>query len=240
MLQDKKVILFDMDGTLIDSVGVWNEVDRRLIAKLGGAEMKNEDIQIQRDTALREYSKHANPYLQYCTFLKEKYNSALSPEQVVDLRYGMANEYLINDIDYKENAEVLLQKLKSMGLTLIITTATKRTSIDIYRKLNTNILQKAPLDEFFFKIYTREDVTEMKPNPEIYYTVMKELGVTPQDCLIFEDSLIGVDAANNAGIEVVVMYDKYSDHEREEINEKADYSFDNYAAVLEAIEAELC
>jgi beta-phosphoglucomutase-like phosphatase (HAD superfamily) len=111
--------------------------------------------------------------------------------------------------------------------------------VDIYRTLNSNIIKKAPLDQFFSNIYTREDVTEIKPNPEIYYKVMGEFNVRPEECLIFEDSLIGVDAANRAGIEVVAMYDKYSDHERKEINEKTDYEFDHYAAVLEVLEAEL-
>ena len=141
-------------------------------------------------------------------------------------------------VDYKPDAERLLQKLKEMGLTLGIVTTTKRTNMEIYRHANQNIQRKAPLDEYFSFIYTREDAREMKPNPEIYHRVLREQQITSEDCLIFEDSLVGVEAANRAGIAVVAMYDRYSDHERDAINARADYRFDRYADVLAVIEAE--
>ena len=238
MFRNKKVILFDMDGTLIDSVGIWNEVDRKLIKQLSGFEIESEEVQMQRDKMLRQFSSDINPYLKYCLFFKEKYNSPLTAEEIVKLRYEIANDFLKNEVDYKKDVEKVLAKLKAYGFTLIITTTSRRSNVDIYRTLNSNIIDKAPLDQFFSNIYTREDVTEIKPNPEIYYKVMGEFNVKSEDCLIFEDSLIGVDAANRAGIEVVVMYDKYSDHERKEINDKADYTFEHYATVLEVLEAE--
>lgn len=239
MIKGKKVVIFDMDGTLVDSVGVWNEVDRKLISELGEKKPEKEDVQFQRDTVLRKFSTASNPYLEYCNYLKEKYGSNLTAEEVVHLRYQIANDYLNNVIDYKKDAEVLLKKLRDCGVMLVIATTTKKSNMDIYRSTNRNIIEKAPLDDFFSIIYTREDATEIKPNPEIYYRVMKELNVTPADCIIFEDSLIGVEAANNAGIEVIAMYDKYSDHEREEINKHANFKFDDYTSVLEAINKEL-
>ena len=70
MFRGKKVIIFDMDGTLIDSVGVWNKVDMELIKELGCLEELNEiEIQQQRDNKLREFSKSENPYIEYCQFL---------------------------------------------------------------------------------------------------------------------------------------------------------------------------
>ena len=66
MLEGKKVILFDFDGTLVDSVGVWNEVDRKLIEELGGKEIQEARIQEQRDSALRAFSTAKNPYEEYC------------------------------------------------------------------------------------------------------------------------------------------------------------------------------
>ena len=65
MFKGKKVIIFDMDGTLIDSVGVWNKVDMELIKELGCLEELNEiEIQQQRDNKLREFSKSENPYIE--------------------------------------------------------------------------------------------------------------------------------------------------------------------------------
>ena len=213
MLKDKKVVIFDMDGTLIDSVGVWNQVDQKLLEVLGETGRAEEDVQAQRDAVLRQYNKAANPYLEYA-------------------------DYLADHVDYKAGAEKLLQLLRSMGFTLVIATTTKKTNMEIYRTKNKNILAKAPLDQFFSAIYTREDAKEIKPSPEIYRRVMLELKVKAEDCLIFEDSLIGIEAANRAGIQVVAMYDRYSDRDRQEINQRADAYFNNFADVLEAIRKE--
>ena len=62
---------------------------------------------------------------------------------------------------------------------------------------------------------------------------MKDLKVSRKDCLVFEDSLIGVEAAKNAGIECVVIEDQYSDAEREQINQLADYQIKSYLELLD-------
>ncbi len=67
---------------------------------------------------------------------------------------------------------------------------------------------------------------------------MKILGVKPSDCLIIEDSLIGVQAGKNASIEVAVMYDKYSDGDRDQINRIADYSFSSFNEIIKQFELE--
>lgn len=239
MLQNKKVIFFDMDGTLIDSVGVWNDIDRKLLLKLGAPQLEQEDVQLQRDTLLRQYRAAQNPYQEYCRYLGEKYQANLTPAEIMKLRYDIATEYLTQVVDYKPDAEHLLRLLKAAGFRLAIVTTTKKGNMDIYRTQNKNIMAKAALADYFSPIYTREDATEIKPSPEIYHRAMRELAVEPKDCLIFEDSLIGVEAANHAGIEVAAMYDQYSDHEREAINQKATYQFADYRAVIAAVTKEL-
>ena len=107
--------------------------------------------------------------------------------------------------------------------------------MDIYCNENTNIISKANIKDYFSILYTREDAKEIKPNPEIYLRILNELKARKEQCLIFEDSLIGIEAASNAGIEVVAMYDKYSDIEREEINKKATYNFNNYREVIQTL-----
>lgn len=236
MFKGKKVIIFDMDGTLIDSVGVWNKVDMELIRKLGCQEELNEfEVQQQRDNKLREFSKSENPYIDYCQFLNTKYSSNLTGEETLKLRYDIAQDYLKNEIDYKEGVPEFLKILKEKNYTLVIASTTRRNNMNIYCNENKNIINKANIKDYFSIVYTREDAKEIKPNPEIYLRVVNELNVNKEECLIFEDSLIGIEAANNAGIDAVAMYDKYSDMERDEINKKAKYSFNNYKEVIEKL-----
>ena len=126
-----------------------------------------------------------------------------------------------------------LVAVKEKNYTLVIASTTRRKNMDIYCNENINIINKANIKDYFSIVYTREDAKEIKPNPEIYLRIVNELKVRKDECLIFEDSLIGIDAANNAEIEAVAMYDKYSDMEREEIEKKATYSFNNYREVIQ-------
>lgn len=237
MFKGKKVIIFDMDGTLIDSVGIWNEVDKNFIKKLGATEELDEtSLQKQRDILLRTFSKAENPYLEYCKTLGKKYHSELSAEQILKLRYDVAQDYLKNKVDYKPYADEFIRKLKEENFVLAIASTTRRDNMRIYQKQNENIMKKAAIDDYFSLVLTREDVKEMKPNPEVFLKVVEELKVKKEECLIFEDTLVGVEAAKNAGMEVVAMYDKYSDGEREEINQIANYQLDNYADAIEMLD----
>lgn len=239
MLENKKVIIFDIDGTLIDSIGIWNKIDERLINTIGTVGIGNTDIGIQRDLKLKEFSKYEDTYLEYFKFLKEKYKSKMSLEQIKKVRYEIADDYLKNDIDYKPDAENVLKYLKQKDFILAIATTTNDGSVEIYKKHNKNIINKANFEDIFSIIYSKSDVKELKPNPEVHYKILKELDVKENECLIVEDSLIGVEAANNANIDVAVIYDKFSNENREKINKLSQYQFENFTEMLEKIKSEL-
>ena len=142
MLKGKKVVIFDMDGTLIDSAGIWDEIDIELIKQISTVVIDfNELNRIQevRDGKLKEYSKSEDPYLEYCDYLKKKYKSNLTKQEIHDLRYKIAEDFLKYKIDYKENAENIIKKLKNSGYILAVASTTKRKNMEIYKNENKNI-----------------------------------------------------------------------------------------------------
>lgn len=226
-----KAVFFDMDGTLIDSVGIWNKVDEALILSMGKRPI--EDIQKTRDRVLSENKEKDNPYVEYCSYLGKKYDSDMTGEEIHRKRYEIAHDYLVNVIDYREAADVFIKKLKDKGLRLAIVSSTRRDNMEIYRKKNSNITGKAKLDEYFEKIYTREDADKLKPDPAIYLMAMSDMGLSPDECIAFEDSLIGVKSAKAAGIRTVAIYDSYSQEEWEEIKNRADYNINGYDEIID-------
>ncbi|MBO5667210.1 MAG: HAD family phosphatase [Firmicutes bacterium] len=236
MLHNKKLIIFDMDGTLIDSIGIWNDVDCDLLQRLTGREHDPALVQKRRDETLRKYRQDPDPYLRYSEFLSELHQLSESGEEIVQIRYEIAAKHLTTRIDYKPGVPEILKELKSRGYDMVIASITKRKNMTVYRTENTNLMSKAPIDEYFKKYYTQEDVKETKPNPEIYLKVLADFGRKPEECLIFEDSLVGIEAANAAGVDVVAMYDKHSDRDRTKINLLSKYQFDDFFQVLDAIQ----
>ena len=235
MLHNKKLIIFDMDGTLIDSIGIWNDIDCDLLRRLTGQDHDPVLVQKRRDETLRKFRQDPDPYHRYSEFLVQEHQLSLSGEEVVKLRYEIAGHHLRHSIDYKPGVPEILKELKARGYDMVIGSITKKMNMTIYRTENTNMMSKAPIDEYFKAYYTIEDVKETKPNPEIHLKIMKDFGLQPEDCLIFEDSLTGVEAAHNAGIDVVAMYDKHADNDRAKINLLSKYQFKDFFEVLDFI-----
>ena len=88
-------------------------------------------------------------------------------------------------------------------------------------------------------IYAKEDVQKSKPDPEVHEKIMNFFDVKPEDCLIVEDALLGVEAAKNAGLDVITIYDEYSDFERKEINQISQYNFKTFEEMLDYINEEI-
>ncbi len=228
----RSLVIFDLDGTLLDSIGVWNEVDARLYARLGLAPLPAAELHARREAILRENAAAENPYHEYCRALGAEAGSPLPPEDILRLRYEICEGLLADEVDYKPGADELVRRLHARGLRLAVASTTRRANMDIYLHRNARIRAKAAFDAYFDPIFTREDAERGKPDPEIYLRVLRETGVPVEEAVAIEDSLAGVESARAAGIAVVAVRDPASDPDRDAIRRLADWFVPDFAALL--------
>lgn len=231
-LSQKKYMVFDMDGTLIDSIGIWNEADYKIIDKYAGVNMDLDLLQKDRENFL-EHNSDSDIYIAYCEYLIQKYGMNISKEQLIQERWASVDFILRNELTYKLGVSELLNLLKSKGFVVALATATTQRQLDIYSEGNKSMACAVPFYDTFDYVVRKEDVVHKKPHPEVYMRILEHYHVNPQQCLVFEDSLHGVMAAKAAGIEVVNVYDKYSDKDRNEINSLANYKIDSYCEFID-------
>jgi HAD superfamily hydrolase (TIGR01509 family) len=221
-LAELELVIFDLDGTLIDSNGSSNDLDVKLCKWLGETKDSSE-VLLEREEVI---AKNANGdiYLNYCEYLKNKYNSNLTKEELLQYRRELSKKVSM-DIKYKPYAELLLKYLKNKNIKMALATVSRRETVAIYFEKNEHLNKKIKLNNFFDFIITKDDVELKKPNPEVYKKVLQKFNIKDlSKCLVVEDSLTGILAAKAADLNVIATYDKYSDKDREEINKKADYN----------------
>ena len=240
MFLDRKCIIFDLDGTLIDSLGIWSEVDQALIEELssGHVRVSEEKAYELRAGAMQRYGEGSDAYFKYCADLKASYGMPGTPEEIHARRYDIAQEFLRTRVDYRPDAAAVLLRLKRAGMKLALATTTRRRNIDTYSMRNERIRAKAPLSEVFDLIVSRDDVSAVKPDPEAHLKIMKAFGLKPEECLVVEDAAAGMIAAREAGIDAVVITERHSESERDRLNALAVARYENHAAILAEIEKE--
>ncbi len=221
MFENKKVIIFDLDGTLIDSMGVWDMSVQKLIKYYTGQLVSERVIRQERDYVLSS-AADSNIYMAYFKYLKEKYGISHSLDEIMIKKHEITNCYIKEKVQLKEGAVDLLYNLKKQGYKLALATTTNKYCVNIYNNENpyTSIID---FDYIFDLILTIESVKHKKPHPEIHEKIMAYFNVRPCDCLIFEDSIQGIEAGHNAHIEVVGVVDDSNVTDFSQIQRQADY-----------------
>lgn len=238
MLKNKKAILFDLDGTILDDSNIWNEIYIEFIKQECNVEVTLEQINQDWHEHLKIFNSD-DFYKSYVVYLINKYSKIKKELNADGLRkrlYIIADIYVCNKVEYKEYAPEVIKKLKKMGYRLGLGSISDRETFKKYNYNNSNISNKMNLFDYFEKIVLYEDVANKKPNPEVYIKLIKELNLKPEDCLIIEDSLSGIQAAKNANIEVLNIPDNCSFKNQNEIDNLSDYKVNSLKELFDILE----
>lgn len=231
-LRGKSAVIFDFDGTLGDTIDLWNRVDVVLAEELGYPGLDPRECHAFREAELRRHKNEENPYRCYCGELGKKIGCELSAEEIHTRRYQISRRMLREDVRLRQGAAATLKRIKNLGLRMAVATTTRRANIEIYCRQNQNILNEIQLDEVFEYFVCAEDVRNIKPDPECYIRAMEYLGLPREKIFAVEDSLSGVEAATRAGLVCIGIREENSVPDAEEIRARTAFYFDDYAAFL--------
>lgn len=232
LLKNKKVFIFDMDGTLIKSLGIWDNSDSFVIKELTGLYVPPVELGAFRDKFLGE-CKSDNPYYDYVVCLKKKYNIECDIEDLIEYRKTVCYEAL-NTLKLKPYAYELLTLLKSLGYKLCLATCGAKDSLAriLYQIEETKVLG----DNIFDIILKQGDIINLKPAPDIHLKLKELIGFDNEEAVVIEDSLVGLEAARNAGLDCIIVKEEYHQNE-DEIKKNAKFYINSleelYNCVLE-------
>ena len=240
MLKDKEAIIFDLDGTLIDSVNLLNEVYAVMVKDVFGKVVSANQIQDDWGDFICGNSDKDNLAAGFILFLNKKYNNdkEINIEELRKLHSDMESYFLENKIEYKKYAKETIALLKKKNFKLALATSSPRSTLDVYNYKNTKLNSEFKLYDTFDLVLTHDDVKKKKPDPEIYLTAVKRIGVPKDKCLIVEDSLEGVKAANNAGIDVLNVVDEYMFATQKQIDKICTYKMNSLKEFYELLKRE--
>ena len=235
-LLNKKYFIFDIDGTLVDSMPMWNLIDQKVLYDNFGIAVAGEDIKAFRDSILYD-DRHVSGdiYAIYYEEFVKLFNLGITGKEFKKLRYELATYLSTYELDFKEGAAEFLNALKLIGKKIGVASTTTKKQYSIYENSNQKMIKKAPLKTMVEVLVLCEDVTRKKPDPEAYVLAMQKLGAKPEECIVFEDSLNGVMAAKTAGIEVCCVYDPSAHNEHDIIDKIADYKVDSFATLVKIL-----
>lgn len=210
-----EALIFDLDGTMIDSMGVWKDIDEEYIETYH----LTEPVGFHEEMEGLSYTETAEYFLKVFPTL---------PKTVEDLKkewYEMALYKYAHEMELKEGLEDLLRSAREKGMRIGIATSNDR-------KLVEACLKGMGVEAFFDTISTSCEVKKGKPAPDVYLKVASDLDISPEHCLVFEDVPMGIMAGKNAGMKVCAVDDWFSASQIERKRELADYYINNYFEVL--------
>ncbi len=193
------MLLFDLDGTLIDSNGVWSRIDREFLSARG--------ISCPADYSAA-VADMTHP--EAARYTRERFQLPESEEEIQKIWLDMAEEQYGSRIPLKEGAADFLAGEHALGTPMCVLTSCMQPLCD-------SVLSSHGIRDLFRDVITTDQVKLSKAFPDIYLLAARRCGSSPEDCVVFEDSPTAAAAAAGAGMPVVGVLDPYYAGRRPEL-----------------------
>lgn len=214
-----KAIIFDLDGTLIDSMKLWRQVDQDFLHK--------RNISVPLD--LFDHLPQGNSFIQTAQYFKDRFGLADSAESIMQEWTDMVGWHYENDVELKPGARDLVQLLQSRNIPIALGTSNSQA-------LAQKVLSHNGIWEYFHPVVTGDMHLLGKPFPDIYLSCARGLNLAPADCVVIEDTLSGIQAAKAAGMTAFAIHDADSEPFHEQIKLLADAFVHSYSELQELLE----
>ena len=204
-----KGAIFDLDGTLVDSMFIWYTFGEDYLRTLG-KEPKENLTETFKTFTLEQAAE----------YYREHYGVALSVNEIVDGVNEMVAKLYRTKVTLKDGVREFLEALKSQGVKMCVATVTDRPIVE-------DVLCNLGIRDFFTEIFTCAEVGYNKETPHIYRVALEVLGTKKDETVVFEDALHALITAKKDGFKVAAVYDRHERHQTQ-MKENGDYYITNY------------
>ncbi len=209
-LAGKKAFLFDLDGTLVDSMWMWGAIDVEYLGKFGLTCPPD----LQKAIEGMSFSETA-------AYFKKRFALEASLEEIKADWVSMSIEKYRSQVPPKPGTEAFLSWAAKQNIKMAVCTSNGREMVDA-------VLSSLNLARYFDCIITGCEVAAGKPSPDIYLEAARRMKVSPEECAVFEDVPAGILAGKRAGMEVFAVEDEYSLGMEEEKRALSDFYIRDY------------
>ncbi len=208
--------IFDMDGTLLDSMPIWKDLGPNMLRSMG--------VEPAPDLADRVMVLTLREGAQLC---KEEYSLPLSVDEIIQQIEARVRDFYEHQVQAKPGVQKFLSLLKMEGVWMYVATNTDR-------HLAEAALRCAGIDQYFRGLLTCSEIGAGKnDSPEIYERAMTRLRSTKRDTVIFEDAVHAIRTAKRAGFRVCGVYDSSAEADQAEIRQLSDYYIRSFEEMFE-------
>lgn len=206
-----KAVIFDKDGVIVHTTELYFERWKKTFSKFNKNLTKEFHLRFVSGRKAKET-------------IKKHLNQNITEE---DLTKELQEQLTFTINNYKKyvkpvkGIEAFLKKLKNDHIPLALATSSRKETSDY-------AIDMLNIRDFFSVIITGDDLESLKPNPEIYIHIAKKLGIKPKDCVVFEDSISGVEAAKKAGMKIVLVM---TSHTEDQIPTKVDLAISDFTQI---------